>query len=122
METAVEKYLSTHIDDRIERRRTKGAKDTGDIAALRVHGQRIVVEVKNTVKMNIGPHLNEAETERINDNALAAFVVQKRIGIGITQMDKIGEQLVAMTLRDLVALITGTRPDDTPEPEPAPEF
>ncbi len=116
MERAVADYLAYHIDDRIDRRVKTGGKDKGDIASLRLHGQRVVIEVKDTARLNIGPHLNEAETERINDDAYAAFVVQKRTGVGITNNKGVGSQLVTMTLRDLVAIITGVRPNDEVEP------
>jgi hypothetical protein len=42
--------------------------------------------------------------ERVNDGALAGVVVAKRRGV--TDPD---EQIVLMTVRDLVALITGQR-------------
>ena len=55
----------------------------------------------------LGSWLTEAETERGNDDALAAVVAHKRHGRGDP-----GEQLVTLTLRDLAALITGTRPGE----------
>ncbi len=51
--------------------------------------------------------LTEAETERGNDDAVAGLVVLKRHGNANP-----ADQLVVMTLRDLAALITGTRPED----------
>jgi hypothetical protein len=110
METAVADYLAANVDDRIERRRLSGPKDKGDISGLRVHGKRVVVEVKNTMVAAVKPHLDEAEDERQNDGALVGLVVQKRRGIGITTADGVGQQLVMLTLRDLAALITGERP------------
>jgi hypothetical protein len=104
-ESAVAAYLAEHVDDRIERRRQSGAKDRGDIAGLRVHGQRVVVEVKDCARLEVGPWLNEAEVERLNDDATAAVVVAKRRGKG-----QPGDLLVMLSLRDLVALITGERP------------
>lgn len=105
-ESAVAAYLNCHVDNRIERRRQTGAKDRGDISGLRTtHGQRIVVEVKDCARVDIGPWLNEAELERGNDDALAAVVVAKRHGKGAP-----ADLLVMMTLADLTALLTGTRP------------
>ena len=101
------RYLAQHIDDRIERRRQTGAKDRGDVSGLRVHGQRVVVEVKDCARLELGKWLGEAETERGNDDALAGLVVAKRRGKGHP-----GDLAVHMTLRDLVALLTGTRPED----------
>jgi hypothetical protein len=111
MERVVADHLARYVDDRIDRRVKTGAADKGDIASLRVHGQRVVVEVKDTAKMNIGPHLREAETERVNDGALAGLVVQKRTGIGVSTPEGVGQQLVTMTLDDLIAILIGTRPD-----------
>lgn len=99
-------YLAHHIDNRIDRRVKTGAKDKGDIGGLRAHGERVVVECKNTASLSIGPHLSEAELERGNDDALAGLVIYKRHG-----RSSPGEQVVVMTARDLVALITGVRPD-----------
>ena len=104
-ETQVAAYLAEHVDDRIERRRQGGAKDRGDISGLRVRGQRVVVECKNTTRATLGPWINEAETERGNDDALAGVVAHKRHGNGNP-----GDQYVTMTLRDFVALLTGERP------------
>lgn len=95
-------------DDRIDRRPRNGAKDRGDIGGVRVHGQRLVIETKDYGgRYNVGPWLTEAEIERGNDDAIAAVVVAKRRGIS----DPL-EQVVFMTLRDLVALLTGQRVDD----------
>ena len=93
------------MDDRIDRRVKTGAKDRGDIAALRAHGQRVVVECKDVRSILVGPYLHEAEIERGNDDALAGLVVCKRTGKG-----DLADAVVLMTLRDLVALLTGTRP------------
>jgi hypothetical protein len=104
-ETLVSNYLALKVDDRIERRRLSGAFDKGDISGLRIHGQRIVIECKNYGgKLSVGPWLNETETERLNDSALAGFVVAKRRGT-----TKPEEQIVLMTLENCVALITGSR-------------
>lgn len=101
-------YLAAALDDdRIERRRLGGSKDRGDIAAVRAHGQRLVVECKNSASWKPGTWLKEAEAERVNDGALATLVVAKRHGIADP-----GSQVVLMTLADLAALITGTRPDN----------
>jgi hypothetical protein len=107
METTVARYLAEHVDDRIERRRLSGGKDRGDLSGVRCHGQRVVIEVKDTAVVALGPWLNEAEVERGNDDALAGVVVAKRRGLGDP-----GSQLCVMTLRDLAALLCGVRPDD----------
>ncbi len=104
-ERDVADYLNVHVDDRIDRRVKTGANDKGDIAGVRVHGERMVLECKDTAKINLGTWANEAEVERVNDSALTTAVVHKRHGKGQPE-----DQWVTMTLRDLVALITGTRP------------
>jgi hypothetical protein len=96
-------HLAEHVDDRIDRRVKTGAKDKGDIAGLRVHGHKVVVEAKDYGGVvHVGAWLNEAETERGNDDALAGIVIAKRRGTSDP-----GDQTVLMTVRDLVALITG---------------
>ena len=98
-------YMAAHIDDRIDRRVKTGAHDKGDIGGLRVHGQRVVVECKDTARINLAGWAAEAEEERVNDSALAGVVVHKRHGKG-----QPADQWVTMTLADFVALVTGTRP------------
>lgn len=98
-------YEAAHIDDRIDRAPKYGAKDRGDLFGLRVHGQRVVQEAKNTAAWQPGTWLREAETERVNDGALAGVVIAKRHGIADP-----GEQVVLMTMVDFVAIVTGERP------------
>lgn len=86
----------------VERRRLNGIHDRGDLSGLTVDGSRIVVECKNTTRLNVAEHLREAERERHNDKALAGIVIQKRRGIGASRM---GDQLVMMRLIDLATLI-----------------
>lgn len=103
-ETLVAAYLNRHVDDRVERRRQTGIKDRGDITGLRHMGQRLVIECKNTTRLNLGPWLAEAELERGNDDAGVAVVAHKRHGKG-----QAADQLVTMTLGDFVSLLTGSR-------------
>lgn len=99
--------LALHIDERIDRRVKTGAKDRGDIAGVRHMGGRLVIETKNYGgRYLVGPWLGEAEIERGHDDALAGLVIAKRRGIA----DPL-EQVVFMTVRDLVALLSGSRPD-----------
>lgn len=105
-ERLVADYLAKHVDDRIDRRVKTGAKDKGDIAGLRHMGGRVVLECKDFGgRYLLGAWLNETEIERGNDDAIAGAVVIKRRAVADP-----GEQVVAMTLRDLVALLTGERP------------
>lgn len=105
-ERLVADYLARHVSEFIDRRVKTGARDKGDLAGVRAHGQRVVVEVKDYGgRFLIGPWLREVETERVNDDAVAGLVVIKRRGVGDP-----GAQAVVTTVRDLAALLTGTRP------------
>jgi hypothetical protein len=106
-ERQVADYLAAHVDERIDRRAKNGSKDRGDLAGLRIHGQRLVGECKNTSRPDLAAALREAEVERGNDDALAALVISKRHGIADP-----AEQLVTLRLVDLAALLTGQRPED----------
>jgi len=88
-----------------DRRVKSGAKDKGDIGGVGIHDQRLVFEAKNTAKLSLGTWANEAEAERINDEALAGVIVHKRHGKG-----QAGDQWATMPLADLVAILTGKRP------------
>ncbi|MDI9628518.1 MAG: hypothetical protein QM286_08240 [Acidobacteriota bacterium] len=104
-ERQIADYLAAHYDDRIDRRTKTGNKDRGDISGMRHMGGRIVVEIKNCARTELGTWMSEAETERGNDDATACMVISKRHGRG-----QPGDQWVHMTVRDLVALLTGSRP------------
>ena len=107
-ETAIANYIAGELDDdRIERRRLSGRLDRGDIAWLRHHGQRLVLECKDYGgQIKAGPWVEEAHIEMNNDDALAGIVVAKRRGTTDP-----GSQYVLCTVNDLIALLTGGRPD-----------
>lgn len=98
--------LALHVDDRIDRRVRSGTKDKGDIGGLRHMGQRVVIECKNVAKLNLAGWIAEAEVERGNDDAAVGLVVHKRKGKGQAL-----DQYVTLTVRDLIALLTGERPE-----------
>jgi hypothetical protein len=105
-ETSIVTYLAEHYDDMLERRRQSGANDRGDVSGFRFAGRRVVVEAKDYGgRFEVGSWLNEAEVERLNDDAAVGLVVAKRRGTTDP-----GDQVVLMTLRDLVSLLTGERP------------
>ena len=104
-ERVIADHLAAVLDDRIDRRVKTGRNDCGDIGGIRVHNQRVVAELKDYGgQLKVSEWLKEAEVERQNDGALAGIVVAKRRGV--TDPD---EQIVLMTVRDLVALISGER-------------
>ena len=106
-ERQVADYLAQHVDDRIDRRAKTGSKDRGDITGLRHLGERIVIECKNTTRLNLAGWMNQAETERGNDDALAGLIIHKRHG-----NNQPGDQWVTTTLRELTALLNGYREED----------
>lgn len=104
-ERVVADYLAAALDDdRIDRRVKMGSKDRGDIGGLRVHGQRLVAEVKDVAKTDLPGWTNEAHAEAGNDDALVGVVIAKRRGTTDP-----GRFWVHCTVDDLLALITGQR-------------
>lgn len=100
-------YLADALgDDRIERRVKHGTNDRGDIAGLRIHGKRVVVECKNHKRMELAEWVDEAETERGNDDAEYGIVIHKRRGCGKA---KFGGNYVTMTLETFAAIAAGGR-------------
>ena len=93
-------------DDRIERRAKTGARDRGDIAGVRLHGQRVVIECKDTSTLRLPEWTAEARVEAGNDDALVGLVVHKRRGTADPM-----RQWVTCTVSDLVAVLTGTAVD-----------
>lgn len=110
-ESQVAGYLADALDDdRIERRARNGAKDRGDIGGVRTAlGDRVVVEVKNTARIDLAGWAREVDVEVGNDDAAVGVVVHKRHGVGVTRM---GEQWVSMRLADLAVLLGGTREEN----------
>lgn len=104
-EKQVAEYLAAHVDDRVERRTKNGVNDRGDITGLKHMGMRIVIECKNTARINLAGWAHEVEVERGNDDAQVGIIAHKRHGNANP-----ADQWVTMTLQDLVALLTGSRP------------
>ncbi|WRS30570.1 hypothetical protein U6G28_02470 [Actinomycetaceae bacterium MB13-C1-2] len=103
-ERLVADYLAATVDDRIDRRVKTGNKDRGDISGVRHMLGRVVLECKDTTRINLAGWAAETEIERGNDDALAGVTVHKRHGKGQPE-----DQWVTMTLADFVALLTGNR-------------
>jgi hypothetical protein len=104
-ERSIADALARHLDDRIDRRVKTGSADKGDIGGVRTStGNRVVLECKDYGgRVQVGPWLGEADTERINDDAAVGLVVFKRRGIA----DPL-QQGVLMTVADLLVLLGGT--------------
>lgn len=108
-ESAVVNYLRGELDDdRIERRAKSGAKDRGDVSGVRIHGQRLVIEVKDVSRLALSEWVNEATVEAANDDALAGVVWAKKRGT-----TNPGDWYVVMTGADFVAFLSGSRTDST---------
>lgn len=109
-ERAIADALAEHIDDRIDRRVKTGAKDRGDVGGVRLspalRGGRVVIECKNERGVSLGTWYGEADVERGNDDAVVGVVAHKRQGKAAGL-----DQWITCTVRDLVALITGERPE-----------
>jgi hypothetical protein len=102
-ERRIADYLAVALDDdRIDRRVKIGAKDRGDLIGLRIHGQRLVAELKDCARTDLPAWTREAQLEAGNDDALAGIVIHKRHGTSDP-----GAQWVTCTVDDLVALICG---------------
>jgi len=99
-------HLAAEVDDRIDRRVKTGNADKGDLGGVRTPtGARVVAELKDYGgRYNVGAWLKEAEQERVNDNADVALVIAKRRGTRDPN-----EQVVFMTVRDLIHLLKGTQ-------------
>lgn len=64
----------------VERRKTNGAKDRGDLSPGGYPVPSVVVEIKNAATLNFSGWLKEAEDERINAGAEIGVVLAKRRG------------------------------------------
>ena len=105
-EREIADHLRDNVSEYIDRRVKAGAKDLGDLANVRAHGQRVVVECKNTSRPSLSQWISEAHVQAANDEAAVGIVIHKRHGVGVP-----GKQWVTMTVDDLVFLLTG-------EPQP----
>jgi hypothetical protein len=104
MERDTVNYLSACLNDEDIVRRQRTGKDRGDVHGVKLFGNRMVLEVKSTAKMNLPAWVREAEVERGNDDALVGVVVHKRHGNA-----KPADQWVSMTLGELVTILTLNR-------------
>ena len=102
-------YLREHVSRFIDKMPLYGANDRGDVANVETFNQLpVAVEAKDYGgRLDVGAWLREAEVERLNlPGAVAGVVVAKRRGVTAP-----GAQIVLMTVDDLIALLTGKRPE-----------
>lgn len=106
-ERVIADALKEHVSEFIDRKVRTGAKDQGDLANLRsAHNLKIAAELKDVRQMDLSGWLREAEEERENAGDDIALVIAKRRG----HADPL-RQYVVLEVRDLIALLTGTRPN-----------
>lgn len=105
-EQATVDYLKKALNQpAVERIPMGGSKDRGDVGNVHTRaGSLVAVECKNESTLRIPQYLREAKTEAGHYGALCGVAVVKRRGIGMTPA-RMGEQLVCMTLDDLVRLL-----------------
>jgi len=106
-ERSIADYFKVNVSRFVDKMPKYGAKDRGDILNVETFNELpVAVECKDYGgRIEAGTWLGEAETERINLGAVAGVVIAKRRGTTDP-----GAQIVLMTTRDLVAILTGTRP------------
>lgn len=90
-------------DDRIDRRVKRGVRDRGDIGGVRmIGGGRVVIECKDSARLDLSGWLREAEIERGNDDAEIAVVMHKKRGTTAGS-----DQYVTMTAETFARLLEG---------------
>lgn len=106
-ESAVVSFLRTQGWPHAERLALQGKLDRGDVTGT----PGIVWEVKSVALTNWGKWLREAETERINANAVFGIAVLKPKGIGFT---RVGDWWAGMQSGSFRALrhAAGVLPDE----------
>lgn len=110
-ERQIADHLRDNVSEYIDRRVKTGAKDRGDISNVRSHGERVVVECKNTARLSLAQWIDEAHTQAGNDDAAVGVVIHKRHGVADP-----GRQWVTMTVDDLVFFLTGEPQESRYEP------
>lgn len=94
-------------DSTIQRAPRWGAVDKGDIVNVRIGGKPLVIQTKDVARVDLPGWTNAAKVQAVNANALAGIVIHKRRGTTDPM-----RQWVTCTVAELVALITGERPDE----------
>lgn len=104
-ETAVAEYLTMATGQEIDRNPLHGKNDRGDLRGLKINGEPITLECKNTKKLELSEFLKEAEKEAANNLSDYGVVVWKRPKIGIDNPIKTADHAVIMTLSTFSQLI-----------------
>lgn len=107
-ESAVRDFLREALGDQsIDRMALHGGDDEGDISGVRCRGLDVVVECKDTQRLELTEHLREARREaqahrEAGHPTLCGVLVQHAPGVGTTRM---GDQWVVMSLRSFADII-----------------
>lgn len=110
-ERQIADHLRDNVSEYIDRRVKTGAKDRGDIANVRMHGERVAVECKHTARLSLAQWIDEAHTEAGNDDAAVGIIIHKRHGVADP-----GRQWVTMCVDDLIFFLTGELQESRYEP------
>lgn len=107
-ERVIADCLKANVSEFIDRKVRTGAKDTGDIANVYSNiGKKVTLELKDYGgQFHVAEWLREVETERGNAGDDCGVVIAKRRGVA----DPL-DQVCFLTVRDLVVLLTGMRPE-----------
>ncbi|MGJ4126739.1 hypothetical protein [Corynebacterium macclintockiae] len=110
-ERLISDHLRDNVSEYIDRRVKTGARDRGDISNVRSHGERVVVECKNTARPSLAQWIDEAHTQAGNDDAAVGIIIHKRHGVADP-----GRQWVTMCVDDLIFFLTGELQESRYEP------
>lgn len=97
-------YITKRTGGEVIRKRLHGNKDEGDLFGVKFRGKRVTVECKDQAKMALSQWVDEAETERGNDDGVYGIVIHKRKGRGAKRF---GDTYVTMTLDTFLAMSVG---------------
>ena len=104
-ESAVAEYLRLATGQDVDRNPLYGSGDRGDLRGLKIKGDPVTIECKNTKKLELSDYLNQVEAEAANNLSDYGVVVWKRPKIGIDNPIKTADHAVIMTLSTFTQLI-----------------
>lgn len=100
------RFLLGDTEGTIHREVLHGSRDIGDITGVRIHGEPLVIEVKNY--SNYSGHLkgwmDEARTEAGNADTPYWVVIFKEKGLGITSIESLKRQPALTDVKTLARI------------------
>lgn len=109
-ETAVSAYLQSMTGVSWPRQALHGRDDQGDLKGVFYGGRSVVVECKDCRRYELAEWIREAVRERDNAGADICAVAFHRNGRGFDTPEKMGGQLVLMTMEDFARLLVNQHP------------